>query len=292
MKYTSVPYKIFSVFNYIFMIFLALICVLPVINQIAVSFSSGFAATANLVMFWPIGFNLESYRITMENSQFWASFFVTVQRTVIGTTFSIFIVMMAAYPLSKNYTYLKGIGFIKWYFVFTMLFSGGLVPTYILIRNLGLMNSLGALILPGAVSVWNMILFINYFRAVPSELEEAAQIDGSGHFGILFKIYFPLALPAVATLTLFTAVWHWNAYFDGLIYFTDISRYPLASFMRTVIIARDFGRAGFNPRDMASLSPLTVTAAQIVIGALPVMLVYPFLQRYFVKGVILGAVKG
>ncbi|MOA08526.1 Inner membrane ABC transporter permease protein YcjP [compost metagenome] len=172
-----------------------------------------------------------------------------------------------------------------------MLFSGGLVPFYILIQKLNMMNTLWVLIVPGAVSVWNMILLLNFFRGVPRELEEAAFIDGAGHLRTLFSIYLPVSMPAIATLSLFSMVGHWNSWFDGLIFMTDHKNYPLATFLQTIIVQQDFSKVTVRPEDLENISQRTVKAAQIFIGMAPILLVYPFLQRFFVKGIVLGAVK-
>lgn len=172
-----------------------------------------------------------------------------------------------------------------------MLFSGGLIPSYILIQKLGLINTLWALILPGAVAVWNLILMMNFFRNVPKELEEAAFIDGANHITTLFRIYLPVSMPAIATISLFTMVGQWNSWFDGLIYMNDAAKYPLATLMQTIIVQQDFSNMNVDATQLQNMSQRTVNAAQIFIGALPILLVYPFLQRFFVKGIVLGAVK-
>jgi putative aldouronate transport system permease protein len=166
-----------------------------------------------------------------------------------------------------------------------------LVPGYILITDLHLINTIWALVLPSALSVYNMILLMNFFRTIPAELEEAALIDGAGLFRILFSIHLPVSMPALATITLFTLVGHWNSWFDGLIYMMDTKKYPLATFLQTVVVQQDFSKMSINPKDMENLSQRTVKAAQIFIGALPILIIYPFLQKYFVKGIVLGAVK-
>ena len=196
---------------------------------------------------------------------------------------------IAAYALSKDTRVFRARNIYLWYFVVTMLFTAGLIPSYILILKLGLMNHLLALILPGLVTVYNIILLLNFFRNVPKELEEAAFIDGAGYLRSFFSIYLPISLPAIATIALFTMVGHWNAYFDGLIYMKETEKLPLASFMQTIIVAQDM--TGFDVSVVVNKSQRTIKAAQIFIGALPILLVYPFLQRFFVKGVVIGAVK-
>lgn len=291
MYHKTKSYRIFTVFNYIFMIAISALCVIPLIHVLAVSFSGKSAANANLVGLWPVDFTLDAYTKTVANENFIRSIWVTLQRTVLGTAFSMGIVILAAYALSKENARFRRRNLYIWLLVFTMLFSGGLVPMYILIQKLHLMNSIWVLILPGAVSVWNIILLLNFFRAVPKEMEEAAFIDGAGHFRTLFSVYLPVSMPAIATLSLFTIVGHWNSWFDGLLYMTDHRNYPLATFLQSVIVQQDFSKVTVRPEDLENISQRTVKAAQIFIGMAPILIVYPFLQRFFVKGIVLGAVK-
>ncbi|AIQ42905.1 carbohydrate ABC transporter permease [Paenibacillus sp. FSL R7-0297] len=291
MYHKTKPYRIFTVFNYILMIAISVLCVIPLIHVLAVSFSGKAAANANLVGLWPIDFTVDAYTKTIANENFTRSIWVTLQRTVLGTAFSMGVVILAAYALSKENARFRRRNLYIWLLVFTMLFSGGLVPMYILIQKLHLMNTLWVLILPGAVSVWNIILLLNFFRAVPKEMEEAAFIDGAGHFRTLFSVYLPVSMPAIATLSLFTIVGHWNSWFDGLLYMTNHRNYPLATFLQTVIVQQDFSKVTVRPEDLENISQRTVKAAQIFIGMAPILIVYPFLQRFFVKGIVLGAVK-
>ncbi|WP_426454682.1 carbohydrate ABC transporter permease [Paenibacillus sp. S-38] len=289
MYYKTRGYRLFSLFNHVLLGLLALLCILPMLHLLAVSLSSAAKAGAGLVTFWPQEFTLYAYQKSVMNAQFASSLWVSVQRTVLGTAFSMFVMLLAAYSLSKDSRALKGRSVYLWYFVFTMLFNGGLIPNYILVSKLGLMDTLWALILPGAVSVYNVILLLNFFRTVPAELEESALMDGAGHFRTFWSIFLPISLPAIATISLFTMVGHWNAYFDGLIYIKDKVNYPLASYLQTIIVQQDFRTLGVE--DFQNFSQRTLKAAQIFVGALPIMLVYPFLQRFFVKGMVLGAVK-
>jgi putative aldouronate transport system permease protein len=259
------------------------------VHLLAVSFSSAAPANAGLVTFWPIDFTLDAYRKTFDNKNFLSSLWVSVERTVLGTSLAMVVNTMAAYALSKDGKILRGRNIYLWYFVITMLFSGGLIPGYILILKLGLMNTLLALILPGTVAVYNIILLLNFFKTIPKDLEEAAFIDGAGQLHTFINVYLPISMPAIATVTLFTMVGHWNSYFDGLIYIKDAEDLPLASFLQTIIIQMDFSK--LDPETIAKLSNRTIRASQIFIGALPILLVYPFLQRYFVKGIVIGAVK-
>lgn len=289
MYYKSKP--LFSCFNYTFLLALSMLCVIPLVHILAVSFSGKAPANANLVGLWPVQFTFDAYDKTLANENFLRALWVAVQRTIMGTGLSMLIVLLAAYPLSKENRQFKRRNVYTWFFVFTMLFHGGLIPFYMLIQELNMMNTIWVLILPGAVSVWNMILLLNFFRGVPKELEEAAFIDGAGHLRTLFHIYLPVSLPALATLSLFAMVGHWNSWFDGLIFMTDHKNYPLATFLQTIIVQQDFSKVTVRPEDLVNISQRTVKAAQIFIGMAPILLVYPFLQRFFVKGIVLGAVK-
>ncbi|EGL17362.1 MULTISPECIES: carbohydrate ABC transporter permease [Paenibacillus] len=289
MYHKTLPYRIFSLFNNVFLTVLAILCLLPLYHLLMVSLSASAPANAGLVTFWPIGFTFEAYAKTFDNANFLSSLWVSVQRTVIGTALALVVNTIAAYALSKESHVFRARNLYLWYFVVTMLFSGGLIPSYILILKLGLMNTLMALILPGLVGVFNIILLMNFFRTVPKDLEEAAFIDGAGQFRTFLSVYLPVSLPVVATVSLFMMVGHWNSYFDGIIYIRDSEKLPLATFMQTIIVQADMSK--LDPAAVASLSQRTIRASQIFISALPILLVYPFLQRYFVTGIVVGAVK-
>ncbi|KGE17884.1 carbohydrate ABC transporter permease [Paenibacillus wynnii] len=291
MYYKTRGYRIFNVFNTCFLILLALMCIVPLVHVLAVSFSAKSAADANLVGLWPKQFSLEAYKKTIDNPVFLHSIWVSVKRTVIGTALTLIITFLAAYPLSKENSVFKGRNVYSWLFVFSMVFNGGLIPFYIVIQKVGLMDSFWVLVLPGAVNTFLVILMLNFFRGIPKELEEASLIDGAGHFRTLFSIFLPISLPSIATIALFSMVFHWNSWFDGLLYMNNSKQFPLATFLQTVIIQRDMSSMSVNPKEMELISQTTVRAAQIFIGAAPILMVYPFLQKYFVKGMTLGSVK-
>jgi len=284
---------VFNVVNYLFLMLMAILCVLPLINVLATSLSSSSAATAGQVTFWPVEFTLKSYEFMLNKPEFLRSVWITVQRVVLGTVVSMGLTLLIAFPLSKTSSRFRFRTLYVWLFVFTILFNGGLVPWYLTIRNLGLLDSIWALVLPGAVPVFNVILLINFFRGLPRELDEAALIDGAGHWGTLWRIYVPLSLPAMATLVLLTVVGHWNSWFDGLILMNSPTNYPLSTYLQTVIVSQNLTTLTADQmKDLAELSNRTVQSAQIFLAALPILLLYPFLQKYFVKGLTLGAVKG
>ncbi|MCJ8011544.1 carbohydrate ABC transporter permease [Paenibacillus sp. KQZ6P-2] len=288
----SVTRSLFNICNLIFLIALSLLCILPVIQVIAVSFSSSSAAAAGLVKLWPVEFSLKSYEFILKKKDFLGSFLISIQRVVLGTGISMFLTVTLGYALSKEVKDFRMRSVYAWYFVITILFSGGLIPWYLTIKYTHLMDTIWALVIPGAVTVFNVILLLNFFRGLPKELEESSFIDGANHWITLWRIYLPLSMPAIATVTLFTIVGHWNSWFDGLMLVNSPSHYPLATYLQTAIIQQDF--ANMRAEDVKTLSEIsdrTTRAAQIFIGALPIMAVYPFLQKYFMTGLVMGSVK-
>ncbi|BBH23489.1 ABC transporter permease [Paenibacillus baekrokdamisoli] len=282
----------FHVFNYTFLCLISIACVLPMVHVLALSLSSNAAASAGIVRLWPIGFNTTSYSYVMEQAAFINSFVISLKRVAIGVSINILLTILLAYPLSKESHKFKSRTIYAWFFVFTMLFGGGLIPAYMVIRTTGLLDSIWALVLPGAVPVFSAILLLNFFRGLPKELEEAAFIDGAGHFTTLFRIFLPLSTPAIATIVLLSSVGHWNSWFDGLIYMNSPDHYPLQSYLQTIVIQKNFsGLTDLNSEMLRQISDRTVKAAQIFLGALPVLVVYPFLQKYFMKGIVMGSVK-
>ncbi|TLS52494.1 carbohydrate ABC transporter permease [Paenibacillus antri] len=286
--------SVFVAFNYIVLVGFALLCLLPMVHLLAISLSSGTAAAAGFVTLWPVDFTFKAYEYVANKPEFTRSMIVSFQRVLIGVPLDMLLTLLIAYPLSKD---ARTLSFRRGYIVFfmiTILFGGGLIPWYMVIKMTGLLDSIFALILPGAVSVFNVILLFNFFRNLPKEIEEAAYIDGAGHWYTLWKIFVPLSMPAIATLILFTTVGHWNSWFDGIILMNRTENYPLQSYLQTVVVQQGLERM-ITIQDTALLQEVsnrTNKAAQIFIGALPILLVYPFLQRYFMSGIVLGSVKG
>jgi len=285
--------KGFVAFNYIFLTLLSLLCLFPLIHMLALSLSSGSAAAAGKVGLWPVETTLAAYKNILNKPQYLTAFGVSVQRLVLGTVISMVITIITAYPLSKENRSFQFRTIYAWFFVFTILFSGGLIPWFMTIRQLGMMDTLWALVLPGAVSVFNIILLLNFYRGLPKELDESARMDGAGHFRTLWSIIVPLSLPALATVGLFTMVLHWNSWFDGLILMNRPEHYPLQSFLQTIVIQRDMRFISADDVELLKLiSDRTSSAAQIFVASVPILLVYPFLQRFFIKGIVMGSVKG
>lgn len=284
----------FSVTNTVILFVAAAVCILPFVHMIAVSLSRSSVVAAGQVSLWPIGLNASSYLYVLELKQFWLSFLVSIKRLIIGVGLNLLIVILSAYPLSKEKEQFPARTIYAWVFFFTMLFHGGLIPLYLVVNSLGLMDTIWALVLPQGTQVFLVLLMLNFFRQIPRELEDSAVIDGAGKWTTLWRIYVPLSLPAIATMILFSAVFHWNSWFDGLIFVNRPQNYPLQTFLQTVII----GDAMQMTQDiemlvrMMEMSDRSLKSAQIIIAIIPVLAAYPFLQRYFVKGIVLGSVKG
>ncbi|MDQ0973592.1 putative aldouronate transport system permease protein [Neobacillus niacini] len=284
--------KIFDVTNMCFLIFVTLLGVLPFVHLLAVSLSSNSAAVAGEVFFLPVDFTTASYQFLAENSDFFISLWITVKRVVLGTIINLFLVIITAYPLSRKNKEFRFRTIYVWFFAITMFFGGGLIPTYMVVKETGLLDTIWALILPGALNVFYMVMLLNFFRNIPKDLDEAAIIDGAGHWTLLFKIYLPISLPAIATILLFIVVGHWNSWFDGILYMNSPENYPLQSYLSTLITSINV--QAISVEDLSKLQEMgskTLRTAQIFMGILPVLLVYPFLQKYFIKGITIGSVK-
>jgi len=267
----------------------ALLCMAPIVNTAAISLSDKAAAAAGWVYFWPVDPTWSSYRTLLSDGQFFASFGISIQRVLLGGAINFVLTVLTAYPLSKETKAFRMRNAIMWFVVFTMLFQGGLIPWYMVIQKLGLMDSIWALVLPGAVPIFNVILLMNFFRSLPKELEEAGVMDGAGPWYMLVRIFLPVSLPALATVTLFTIVGHWNSFFDGLILINSPEKLPLQTYIQTLVVEMSNLNL-MNPEDiqrMEEISNRTMNAAKIVVAMIPILLVYPFLQRYFIHGIVM-----
>lgn len=288
---TSGRDKVFMGFVYLFLTVSLLVVFLPLMYVVSASFSDSRAVVSGEVWLLPVRPTLKGYTAVFENPQIVTGFINSFIYMFAGTAVSLVLTVLAAYPLSRKE--LSGRKLFNGLFLFTMLFSGGMIPAYLLVRELKLMDTLWALVLPGAVPVFNVVILMNYYRSLPAEIEEAAIVDGASQWRIMWRIWTPLALPSIATLTLFSLVGHWNSWFDGIIYMNFPENYPLQSYLRTVIQKVDTSNMTMEQwRELAGTSERTLKAAQIMIASLPMLLFYPFLQRYFIKGITIGGVKG
>ncbi|MBN1810556.1 MAG: carbohydrate ABC transporter permease [Anaerolineae bacterium] len=287
-------WRVFKVFNYIVLSIVGLICLVPLFHFLAVSFSDRAASVGGLVTLWPIRFTTASYELVLHAPLFYRSLIVSVQRIVFGVSLQMAVTVLMAYPLSKTARRFKGRNFFMWLLLVGLFTDWGLIPWWLVIRSLGLMNSIWALIIPPALLPYNVILMMNFFREIPEELDDAARIDGASHWKRLLQIYIPLSIPAIATLTLFSAVFHWNAWFDGMVLIYDVNKLPLQTFLRSVVIGLDTSNLALQAGSGQFLlySDRSIRAASIFLSVIPVLLLYPFLQRYFVTGIKLGSIKG
>ncbi|MBM7565363.1 carbohydrate ABC transporter permease [Paenibacillus sacheonensis] len=291
-RYKSSSRRLFEIGNYAVLALISVLCFFPIVHILAISFSSSSAATAGKVGLWPVGFNMKSYSFVISQPAFLKSLGVTLQRLLLGVPINMLLGVLAAYSLSKETKDFRFRTVYVWLFVLTMLFGGGLIPTYMIVMKTGLLDSIWGLVIPSAVNVFNVVLILNFFRGLPKELLEASFMDGANHWKTLMRIVIPVSLPVLATVTLFTVVFHWNEWFSGLIYMNSPQKYPLQSYMQTVIVNKDFTRLSVaNLTLLAEVSDRTVKAAQIFLGTLPILLVYPFIQRYFMGGIVMGSVK-
>jgi putative aldouronate transport system permease protein len=286
----SRSYRVFQGVNGVILTLVVLVTLYPFANIIARSFSSERQIRAGEVTLWPEGFNLTTYKIVFQDSMFWRNYGNTVLYTVVATTVAMILTTCYAYVLSKRH--LKGRGVLVGIAVFTMFFTGGLIPNYVLVTSLGLKNSVWAIALPNAISVFNLLVMKAFFENLPTELEEAAQIDGLSTYGILLRIVLPLSKAVVATMVLFYSVSFWNSWFSAFLYLDKSELMPVTVYLRNLISgATTGGNAGAADAQLSQVGA-NIQAVTIVLTSLPILCVYPFVQRYFVSGVMLGAVKG
>jgi ABC-type sugar transport system, permease component len=286
----SVKDKVFDSIIFIVILLSVLVCLLPFIHEIALSFSSNEAAIARKVLLWPVQFNFDAYTKVFTDKAMLTSLWVTIKMTVIFTLLGMLLTICTAYPLTKQR--LKGRKALSMIFIFTMYFSGGIIPDYLLVNNLKMLNTEWSLILPLAFSAYNMIIMKNFFANIPESLEESARLDGCTDFGILTRIVLPLSGPVLATIGLFLAVGRWNAYQDALFYITKPKLYPLQLKLYMIVSASQSTETLNDSSNSITLAPEVLKAACIMFATVPILVVYPWVQRYFVSGVMIGAVKG
>ncbi|MEK5645657.1 ABC transporter permease [Paenibacillus rhizosphaerae] len=284
--------KTFYAVNYLVLTCAALLCLFPLIHIAALSFSNASSVLSGNVSVWPKGFNLQSYRNLFEGTRIVQAFLNSVLITAVGTGLSMLFTILAAYPLSRVYFY--GRRSISMAVIFTMLFTGGMIPTYLVVKSLGLLNNYGSLWFPGLVSVYNMLVMKNFFEGIPQEMEEAARIDGCSELGLLIRIMLPLSLPVMAALTLFYGVGYWNSFMSVLIYITDADKLNLAVMVQQMVQNQSMVQEmnQLRPEDIQMMTPESMQSAAIIVMIVPMLAAYPFVQRYFVQGVMIGAVKG
>ena len=287
--------KVFLAVDVIVILLLCLICMVPLLNLLAYSFSASQPIIENKVFLWPKEFTLKAYQYVLESKEFWSSVSVSVKRVLLGVPLNTLLTNLVAYPLSKDERQFKARKYYVAYMLTVMLFNGGLMPTYYIVSKTKLIDTVWALIIPGAVPIFNCIVLMNFFRGIPSELEESAKLDGASQWQILWQIFIPISKPSLATIILFSLINHWNSWFDGLIYSNHTTNYPLQSYLQTLVTSTTEILAQGDVKAIAKLVDINDTnmkAAQIFISVIPLMLIYPFLQKYFTTGLTMGSVKG
>lgn len=270
-------------------------CILPVLNLLSLSFSDSQAIIENRVTVFPVNFTLKAYKFVMGSKEFWDSCLVSFKRVLLGVPINVILTILVAYPLSKSDDAFPQRKRYVRLMLFVMLFNGGLMPTYYVISKTKLIDTIWALVIPGSVPIMSCILMLNFFRGIPKEIEESAMLDGASPLQILLRIYLPLSKPSIATITLFSLIAHWNSWFEGLIYSNHTCNYPLQSYLQTLVTSTtDIIQNGDLEQiaNMMSVNDTNMKAAQIFISIIPLMVVYPFLQKYFTTGLTLGSVKG
>lgn len=291
--------KIFLICNYIYVTLALIIVLYPVVYMISASFSDPKYVGSGEMWLWPKGFTLEGYKIVFQNQDIWTGYANTIFYTLLGTSINLFVTLPAAYALSRKD--FAGRNFFMGMFMVTMFFSGGLVPTYMLIKNLGMIDTVWAIVIPSAASIWNIIVARTFFQSsIPKELQEAAQIDGCTNMRLFIKIVLPLSMPIIAVMALFYGVGNWNSYFSALIYLNDADKYPLQLVLRQILVLQQMSAQAGAAMDLSSAAALNnkaevaslVKYSVMIVSTLPVIIIYPFLQRYFVQGVMIGSVKG
>lgn len=286
------PEMAFTIFNYIFFILLCIIMVYPFWHVIMMSLSSVEATAKGGVFLWPKGFNLDTYAKVFQDPSIWSGYLTTIVVTISGVFFGTLFTATTAYPLSK-----KDLPFSKlmlFLVLFTMLFSGGMIPGYLLMKNLGLIDNRLSLVLPGLISAYNVIIMKSFFQSLPESLEESAKIDGATEVTIFWKIILPLSKATVATIALFTAVGYWNDYFSTVLYINTKEKWALQAVLRYMLTNTNqaMQAAGVSVASATNVTAATIKAASVVVATVPILCVYPFVQKYFVKGVMIGGVKG
>ncbi|MEC0238735.1 carbohydrate ABC transporter permease [Paenibacillus dokdonensis] len=289
--------RIFLALIYASLLLMAFAMLYPFWNSIVISLNVGSDTTRGGITFWPRQFTLENYNVVFQDKRLMTGFLISVLRTVIGTILSIVCTAVFAYGMSK-----KQLMGRKWYMILciiTMYFSGGLIPAFLINRELGLMDSFWVMIVPNIISVWNMIIFRTFFLELPEGLEESAKIDGCGHWGIFFKIVVPISGPVIATLSLFSAVWHWNDWFTASIYITTEHLLPIQTLLQQILSSNIMSEqmmqtnaaARSHMSQLQSVTTKSLTMSTMLVATIPILLVYPFLQKYFTKGVMIGSIK-
>lgn len=285
--------RLFLVCNYLFITLIVCISAIPILNLLSMSFSSNEYVAAGKVFLLPKGFSLLAYNFVLKDVKFYQALFNSVKTVTIGVTLVMVCTILIAYPLAKTTKEFKARNVFLWFFIITMLFNGGVVPIFMILKQTGVYDTIFALIFPYVISFNNVLLLMNFMRSLPKEIEESAFIDGAGHFTTLFHVLLPLLKPVLATLFLFSFVFFWNDFFSGYAYLNKQINYPLQTYLYTILTTPDF--SSMTPemiKVFANLNLKSIKAAEIFVSTIPIFILYPWLQKYFTKGIVLGSVKG
>ncbi|OAB26444.1 ABC transporter permease [Paenibacillus macquariensis subsp. defensor] len=289
--------RIFMILIYVFLIVMSFMMLYPFWNSVVISFNTGTDTALGGITFWPREFTLENYKVVFQDKRMMSGFLISVLRTVIGTAISITCTAIFAYGMSKKH--LIGRKYFMIMCIITMYFSGGLIPAYLINRELGLMDSFWVMVIPNIISVWNMIIFRTFFLELPEGLEESAKIDGCGNWRTFFSIVVPISGPVIATLSLFAAVWHWNDWFTASIYITSEHLMPIQTLLQQILSSNIMSEqmmqtnaaAQGHMANMQNVTTKSLTMSTMLVATIPILLIYPFLQKYFTKGVMIGSMK-
>jgi len=271
---------------------IAFFSISPILHVLAVSLSERVPVTSGKVLFLPVGLTFYNYMVIWDDPKFYRALWVSVERVILGGVVNFLLTVLMAFPLSRDPKIYRPRNAVMWFLIFVMIFNAGIVPWYLTIMKYGLLDSIWALVLPGAVPIFSIILLVNFFRSLPKDLDEACHMDGAGPWYMLFKIYIPLSLPSLATVTLFSIVGHWNSFFDGLVLMNTASNWPLQAYIQSLTVnlngvMMDEDQAKL----MSQLSITTLNSAKMIVAMIPIVIIYPFLQKYLIGGILLGAVK-
>ena len=287
--------KVRTLIIYLIVLLLGFSCLLPLLNILAISFSGSAAVSANRVGVLPVDFTLTAYDKILSDGQFWHSFMLSVIRVILALVLNLALTIPMAYAMTKSKKEFRARNIYMNLLIFAMLFNGGMIPTYILVRNLGLLNSIWSLVLPGALPIFNVIMLMNFFLGIPKSLEEAALIDGASPFQVLIKSMVPCAKPSIATVSLFSIVGSWNDFFSGLIYMQKVENYPIMTYIQSLNVdiqeLLKSGASSSTLENVTELSNRNLNAAKIVVAVVPLLMIYPILQKYLITGMVMGSVK-
>lgn len=291
MRKISTSRKVFLVVNTVFCLFVGLVCLMPVVHVLAMSFSSKTPVESGNVLFWPVDFVMDNYILVAQDAQFYQSYLVSFIRVIVGWFIQIMLTVLAAYPMARSRRQFPARRYYVLFFMITMFFNGGMIPTYLVVSELGLIDTFWALVLPGCVSVYNIILIMNFMKGLPDAISEAAYIDGAGHTRTLWSVILPLCKPSIATVSLFIVLGLWNDWFGGMLYIRSQALKPLQTYLRSIVVVTN-AVENMTVEDMlGQYSTDGAAAAKIFLAMIPIFCFYPFVQKYFVKGLVYGSVK-